>query len=195
MGGQSRLGRVGLHWPHVDQLSCPMVSAVGRHVALCCGSGTSHSVSQARPSPSNPLCKLGVGSESELGPGQWLPGAVGKPTMLTAPWLDIGTLSWRSCGQSWGAVGSPHLCPCLPGGVGKAWRPVSDAGTDAARPSSRGTDPPPGSPLPRLGASPGGLCLSTQGSSAQGPRGDGGVSPQRGGLFPKGWEGPVWTEP
>lgn len=78
--------------------------------------------------------------------------------------------------------------PLPPGGVGKAWHPVSDAGTDATRPSSRGTDPPPGSPLPRLGAGPGGLCLSTQGSFAQGPRGDRG-SHLRGGLFPEGMGG------
>lgn len=30
VGGQSRLGRVGLHWPHVGRLSCRMVSAAGR---------------------------------------------------------------------------------------------------------------------------------------------------------------------
>lgn len=43
--------------------------------------------------------------------------------MLTAPWLDVGTLSWRSCGQSWGAVGSPHLCPCLLGGLERLGTP------------------------------------------------------------------------
>ena len=52
VGGQRRLGRVGLHWAHVDHLSCRMVSAVGRpHRPLpwvrslpLCASGQTQSV-------------------------------------------------------------------------------------------------------------------------------------------------------
>ena len=111
--------------------------------------------------------------------------------MLTAPWLDVSTLSLRSCGQSWRAVESPHLCPCLLGGMGggKAWRPIGDAGTDAAQPSPKAQTLPQEAPCLGLEPALGGLCLCTEGSSARGPRGDRGVCPQRAGLFLKGWEG------
>lgn len=50
---------------------------------------------------------------------------------------------------------------------------------------------------PCLGSEPalGGCACPHRAALHRVPGVMGGVSPQRGGLFPKGWEGPVWTEP
>lgn len=161
----------------------------GRHIAFAVGSEPpalclrpdpvclAHSISRSRP-------------VNLTWPGQWLPAAVGKPTMLTAPWLDVSTLSSRSCGQSWGPVGSPHRVPLA--SLGSVWKGL-------APPSVMLGQMPLSRVLPRHTPSPGlelrlrGLCLCPEGTSAQGPRGDG--FPQRASLFPEGMGGSGVTEP